>query len=249
MTPEAPQYSEMPPAPMSEVSRITGVLFEPAKTFEDIAERPRWIIPMLLIMVSVWAMLAIFTQRVGWETVVREQMERSPRTANLPADQREQGVAMGTKFAAVAGFGGTAIVIPVSYLLVSAVLLGIAAGMLSAPVKFKQVFAVVCYSHIPMILSSALAIVVVFLKGSEFNMQNPLMFNPAAAMDPLATSKFVYSLASSIDLFSFWVIYLIATGLHVAGGKKLSFGSALFAVILPWAIYVLGKSAAAGMFS
>ena len=50
-------------------------------------------------------------------------------------------------------------------------------------------------------------------------------------------------------LFVFWIIFLIATGLKAAGGRKLSFGGALFAVILPWGVYVLAKSALAGVFS
>jgi len=50
-------------------------------------------------------------------------------------------------------------------------------------------------------------------------------------------------------VFSFWMIFLIATGLKGAAGKKLSYGGALLAVILPWGVYVLCKSALAGMFS
>ena len=50
-------------------------------------------------------------------------------------------------------------------------------------------------------------------------------------------------------LFSFWTILLIAVGLKAAAGKKLTFGGALFAVVLPWAVWVLGKSALAGLFS
>jgi hypothetical protein len=93
-----------------------------------------------------------------------------------------------------------------------------------------------------------LTIVVMFLKNpDEFNIQNPLAFNPAAFLDPLQTSKFVYSLASSLDLFSFWAIGLIAIGLKAAAGKRLSFGGALFAVLLPWALFVFVKAAFAGI--
>jgi len=42
---------------------------------------------------------------------------------------------------------------------------------------------------------------------------------------------------------------LVATGLKAAGGKKLSFGGALTAVALPWAILVLGRASLAGLFS
>ncbi len=58
-------------------------------------------------------------------------------------------------------------------------------------------------------------------------------------MDPLTTSKFVYTVATWFDLFSIWIILLIATGLKAAAGKKLSFGGALFAVVLPWVIVIL----------
>jgi hypothetical protein len=68
-------------------------------------------------------------------------------------------------------------------------------------------------------------------------------------MDPNTSSKFVYSLAGSIDLFVFWTIFLLATGLKAAAGKKLSFTGALIAVLLPWAVVVLAKSALAGVFS
>src|ERR1035438_9346212 len=49
-------------------------------------------------------------------------------------------------------------------------------------------------------------------------------------------------------LFSFWIMLLLATGIKAAAGMKFAFGSALFAVLLPWGVYVLGKSALAGIF-
>src|ERR1035438_7102125 len=38
------------PAGMGEFSRIVGVFFEPKKTFADIALRPSWLIPMILLI-------------------------------------------------------------------------------------------------------------------------------------------------------------------------------------------------------
>jgi len=109
---------------------------------------------------------------------------------------------------------------------------------------------VVCYASLTGLISSILTIVVLHLKNpDEINIQNALAFNPGAFMDPNGGSKFLYSLATSLDLFSFWTILLIAVGLKAAAGKKLSFGSAVFAVVMPWAVYVLGKSALAGIFS
>ena len=250
MTPENLSASEPTPAGMSEFSRITGVFFEPGKAFEDIAARPTWLVPLLLIVVMTLAYMVAFSQHVGWERMMRQRFEASPRAAQLSAEQKEQQIAMTARFAPIGGFAGAIIGVPVTHLLESAILLGIVAGILSAPVKFKQVFAILCYSSLVTLVSVPLSIAVMFLKNpDDFNMQNPLMFNPGAFMDPLSGSKFLYSLASSLDLFSFWTIFLIATGLKAAGGRKLSFGGALIAVILPWAFYVLCKSAFTGVFS
>jgi hypothetical protein len=67
-------------------------------------------------------------------------------------------------------------------------------------------------------------------------------------MDPMTAPKFLRAVANNLDIFVIWTLLLIATGLKAAGGKRLSFGGALFAVVLPFAIYVLlrGATAAAG---
>jgi Yip1-like protein len=230
------------PPRLGEFSRIAGVFFEPAKAFEDIAARPRFVVPLVLVTLMTFGYMLAFSQRVGWERMIRQRIEQSPRAAQLSEEQKEQQIAMSARFVSIGGYVG-ALVVPSTFLLESAILLGIVAGILGAPVKFRQVFAVICYSALVALISLPLSIAVMFLKDpDDFNMQNPLLFNPGAFMDPLSSSRFLYSLASSIDLFSFWTIFLIATGLKAAGGKKLSFASALTAVIVPWGIYVLGKS-------
>lgn len=247
MTPDNSPAVEPAPAGMGEFSRITGVFFDPKKTFEDIAKRPSWIVPLVVIMIAALAVSMTMSQRIGWERIVRHGMEASSRAQQMTPEQREQGVAMGVKVASIMGYVGI-IFVPVVYVIMAAVLL-LMGAILSAGVRFKQVFAVVCYASLTTLVSSALTIVVLFLKNpDEINVQNMLAFNPGAFMDP-EKSKFAYSLATSLDLFSFWVILLMAVGLKAAAGKKLTFGSALFAVVLPWAVYVLGKSAWAGFMS
>jgi hypothetical protein len=112
------------------------------------------------------------------------------------------------------------------------------------------VFAIIWYASLPGVIMALLAIAVMFMKApDDFNLQNPLVFNPGAFMDPLTTSKFLYSVASSLDLFRLWTLVLIAIGLKAAGGKQLSMGGAATAVFLPWAIWTLGAAALAGVFS
>lgn len=242
----------MPPEPqgMGEFSRLTGVFFEPKKTFEDIARRPTFVVPLIVVILFALGFTTAVGQRITWERVVRQQTELRTQNQQISPEQREQQIQVGTKIANVVAYVGPVIGVIIYDLVIAGVLLAIAAGIMSAPIKFKQVFSVVAWSGIPGILFSVLAVVVMYLKAPEdFNIQNPLVFNPGALMDPQTSSKFLYSLATSLDLFTFWTIFLIATGLKAAAGKKLSFGGAMFTVILPWAVFVLGRAALTGLMS
>jgi hypothetical protein len=234
---------------MGEFSRLAGVFFEPSKTFADIARRPTWVVPLVLAILAGMGVTALYGQRVGWERLIRHQIEISSRGQQIPPEQREQVIATQARLAPLFGYAGTLIAIPLYCLLAAGIFTGLVAGVMSAPVQFKQVFAVVAFAGLPNVLAALLTAVVMLLRNpDDFDLQNPLMFNAGAWMDAEHSSKFLHSLATSIDLFSFWVMLLMATGLKAAAGKKLSFGGALFVVALPWAVCVLGRSALAGLF-
>lgn len=248
MTPELEIAPEPQPAGMSEAARLGGVFFEPTKTFEDIAARPSFWVPLLLVLVMALVYLYLFSQHVGWERMMRQQLESSARSAQTTPEQRELQMQMGLKFASVGGYLAILIGMPVGYLIWAAILLGIVKGILSAPVRFKQVYAVICYAGMPGLLMTILAIVVMYLKSpDDFNLANPLVFNPGAMLEKATTSKFVYSLASSIDLFRLWTLVLVGLGLKAAGGKRLSMGGAMGAVFVPWATWTLIAALLAGL--
>jgi hypothetical protein len=254
MSPESVPEVEPQPSGMGELSRLSGVFFEPKKAFEDIAARPAFWVPLILTIVAGLIFSALFGQHVGWSEAIRQQNQFNPKAAQrleqLPADQRDKGIALQVTLAPIFAYTGSVLGRPLSYLIVGAVLLGIVRGIMSAPIRFKQVFAILCYSSLPGIIQTALKAVVMFLKKPEdFNVINPLAFNPAAFMDYATSSKFAYTVASSLDVFTIWWILLIAIGLKAAGGKKLSFAGALTAVALPWAILVLIGGAIAGAFA
>ncbi len=251
MTPENVKASEPAPAGMGEFARITGVLFEPGKTFADIGNRPRWLVPLLLVIVSSIAFYWAFSQRVGWDRFLHQQLETNKtmqqRMESVPAEQREQSIATQARITGISYYIGTAVFVPVMFAITAGVLLGIT-SMMSAGLRFKQVFAICCYAAIPSVIKQILAIVVLFLKSpDQFNLTNPLAFNPGAFMDPATTSKFVYTIATALDVFAIWGLILTAIGLSVAS-KRLSFGAALTAVVIPFAVLVLFGATMANMF-
>jgi hypothetical protein len=254
MTPESAQYTDPTPAEMGTFSRIIGVFFEPAKTFEDIGRRPTWFVPLLLTILAGLAFYMAYGQHVGWARFINQQMTTNPRVqqamAQIPPDQLESRIAMQAKITGIGYYVSMFIVLPIVMLISSAVLLGMTA-MMSAGLRYKQIFAIVCFAGLPMVIKNLLSLVVVFLKNpDDFNLTNPLAFNIAAFMDPLTSSKFLYTLGAMFDLFAIWTIVLTAVGLSAAAGKKrLSFGGGLFAAATPWVVFGLLVGGMAAAFS
>ncbi len=237
---------------MGEFSRLTGVFFEPSKAFADIAERPRWLVPLLLVILATLAYYVTYGQKIGWASLVQQQMD-TPRMQQqmerLSPEQRQQQMAIQAKFIPIGYYASAVVFMPLAYLFSALILWGIASGLMSAGVRYKQIFAIVCYAALTAVVSKILAIVVIFLKDPEqFNLMNPLAFNPAAFMDPKGP-KFMYTLAMGLDVFAIWALILTAIGLKAAAKKKMSFGGALFAVCLPYVALLLLGATIAGAFS
>src|SRR5579872_6721207 len=94
------------PAGMGEFSRLAGVFFEPGKTFADIAARPSFVLPLLLMMLAGLAASYTLGQKVGWERIIRHQAESSARIQQLDPAARENSIAMQVKVAGIISIAG-----------------------------------------------------------------------------------------------------------------------------------------------
>ena len=204
---------------------------------------------MIIAAVFSTIYLNAFTQRVGWESVIRPAIERSANTQNMPAQQREQLIRTTAGIYKYVGYGSA--VLTLFYVFIVAVLLMFLFDtMMSAGIGLKRMMAIVAYGFLPLVIQTALSMLVLFLKDpEEFNLQNPLMFNVGAYLSPDAPAA-LRALGSSIDVFSLWIIILLAIGVSSAA-RKMSFGKAFAGIALPWALFVGLKTmaAAAGMYN
>jgi hypothetical protein len=234
---------------MSEAARLAGVFFSPGKAFADIARRPRWWIPVILGAILSTIYLNAFTQRVGWESVIRPAIERLPNAQTMTTQQREQAIRTGVGFYKYLGYGSA--LFTLGYVFIVAVLLMFLFDtIMSAGVGLKRMMAIVAYGFLPLVIQTALSMVVLFLKDpDEFNLQNPLMFNVGAYLSPDGPAA-LRALGSSIDLFAIWIIALLAIGVS-ATARKMSFGKALAGIAIPWMVFVGLKvmAVAAGMYN
>ena len=233
---------------MGEFARLTGVLWDPQPAFRDIGARPRWWPPLVIVMALSVVFIYSFTQHVGWDRFMRQQFENNPRTQQMDATQREQAMTQGARFAPIMGYVGSLVGLPLMALAAAGAFLLVFRTLLGADLSFRQTFAIYCYALVPLILSSVMALAVLFLKDpSEFDLQYPTPTNIGAFLDPLNTPKWLLSLGGSIDVFSLWTLALIATGLSIAS-RKISWGTSLVCVLGTWCVYVLVKVCWAAMF-
>ena len=234
------------PASKSAVERLIGVFFAPGEIFADIARSPGFVLPLVLIMILSLASSTIVTNRVGIENIVRQQMMKSPRTAELPKEQLDQAVERGAKFAGFFVYA-TPIFVPIGMLVIAGVMIMMANFVFGGTSNFKQMFATVAHASFPPgVVTIILSLVIVFLKDpADLDVQNLLAANLGILISA-ETSRFLHRLAMSMDFFSFWQIGLLATGISAAA--NLSFTKALLSVAIPWAIWILGAAGLAAAF-
>jgi hypothetical protein len=241
--------AQVEPASIGTMGRLTGVLFSPKATFADIARRPSWIAPLVLLCLVNLAIVAIFTQRVGWTSFMQKKIDESSQAQQLSPEQRQQRVEMGAKVAPYTGaiFGVLGIVVVT--LIAAGVLLGAFNAMASANLNFKAAMGITAHALMPGFIGGLLGILVLFLKDPATVDIEHLVATNLGALVPDGSAKWLTTLASSFDLFTFWIIALLAIGFSAANPKKITTGRAFGVVIALWVVVVIIRVGIAAAFS
>lgn len=229
--------------PSNPFSRIVGVLFSPSQTFADIARKPDWVVPLLLLLVVSYISVFTITGKVDFNSAYREQMEAQ----HMPADQQERAMrfasAIGKSVMYVAPFLG------IGGLVVAAALMFLGLRMVGGQLTFLQALSVTAYAWMPHVLAGIIGIVVGMTRktiGVE-ELQTLVHSNPAFLVH-MKTNPMLFNFLSSLDLFTVWVIVLLTIGLAIAG--KVSKAKSFAVVFTLWALFVLlkvGQGALAAM--
>jgi hypothetical protein len=233
---------------MNEVQRLVNLLFwAPGAAFADIVRKPRWWVPMILVIAAYLAFTSMAANRIGWEEIIRDGMARSSRTQDMSAADIDRAVQQQLKFVPIMSYAGGVVGVPIAVLVMAAAITLFFSVFMGANARFGKVFGVISYAQLPGLLMMALATVVLHIKAPEdFDMQNALPLNVGFYM-PDTVPRWLTSMLSSIDLPTFWVMALMIIGLR-AIDPKATRGKAMAAVFLPWGIWVLGKTALAAVF-
>jgi hypothetical protein len=244
----APPEAESPP--MSFPERFLGVFISPGPTFEDIARRPGFIAPLIVAIVSGLVILETMIFKIGMGRIVRQSIEQSGQAAKMSAEQLEGAVRTGATIGTVFGHVVALVAGPAMLLILAALGLGILVLIYGAPAKFKAVFSATCYANLVGVLGVLMGVALILFGDPEhFNAQNPIPSNVGFFLNPLETSKPLYSLAGSADILWIWTMVLMAMGWSRVSGGKAKTLPVFLALAGVWLIWVLGKMGLAAIFS
>lgn len=243
-----PAIAQDAPAPISPLGRLIGVFFSPKVTFEDIARRPSWILPVVVMTVLGVGVGFVMNQKVDWRDVASKRIEESPRAANLSPEQKEQQVAMSAKISPGIAYG-IGVVWPVLQAVVVGAIFLLAYNLIGgAGARFGTSLGITAHAYFPWILYSLLFILILFLKApGTVDLENPIATNVGAFL-PESTPKALMALGKSIDIFSLWTLLLVSIGFAAVNPKKLK-GKALTIAVAVWAVYTAVKMGGAWIFS
>lgn len=234
-TPSIPPES----APLSQAARVTNTFIAPSKTFTDLRRSASWWVPWLLMAVVALCFVYAMGRQIGFEQIAHNEIARNPRTVEqldkLPPEQRAKQMSFATTLTRDISYATPAVQL-IAFVVIAGVLMGIFNLAAGASIPFKAMLAIVVYGSLPSIISGILSIVSLFagIDPSGFNVRNPVATNPAYFMDP-SGNKFLYSMASALDIFVLWSIILM--GIGVACNSKVKRGTAIGLILAGYLVY------------
>jgi hypothetical protein len=252
-TPPAPPRAQADAAEptMSTPETLSGIFFEPGRTFEALRARPRFLVAALLAVVAFMAFYLTYVQRVGYDEIVGAEIAQA-RKANPDMKDEQAAQAEGIQKSVVvksirmgSPFIGFAVVFAAG---AGLYLLG--ASLMGGAMSYKQALAVWTYSTMPpLILMTVLNFVLLFVSPPEDaaeiaqGAQRGLARANVGALIDGSAHPVLATALGSLDILALYGLFLAALGLRKVG--RLKSGSAWTIVLALWGIGVVVRIAIA----
>lgn len=244
---------EPEPAPQNLFSRLIGVLFSPGETFQEIGRAPRVLIPSLLFVVLACVGGYLTMNKVGYETILRQNIEAFANKGMIPQDKVEEIIQQSsTPSAIMRGKIQSAVspgIVVIVLMLIVAGLFKIFSLMLGYENTFKQLYSVTAYSFLAIaVITTVVLLISIYLKDpSDIDIYNPIGSNLGALL-PAGTdtgSKFLVGMATYVDVFGIWRLALMAIGFAAVTRKLKTSTAAIFLSVLYFIGALLGGGVSA----
>ena len=217
--------------------RLIGVLISPRKTFAAIAGHPTWGAAMVVLILIASGFSYLAAQRTDYEDVTRGNLAQLG--VELDDEALEQSIERAEKTGPLTGLL-SGLFVPVLGLLLALVFM-VVFKLLANDLDFGSSLSVVLHSLMPMAVGILLSIPVVLSKATigyeDVRNGSYLASNPAFLLSADAPAP-LRSLLSSLDVFTIWILILLAIGYSQVGRMPLR--KAGTTVFVMWLVFWVG---------
>lgn len=240
-----PPTPPLPPAPTSLAARLLNIFAAPGEVFDEVRAAPatagNWLVPTLLSAVAgALAAVLIFSQPAIVQQLHEQQaraMDQQVKAGKMTQAQADQAIGMIDKFSGPAMlkiFGSVTAVIGSFIRLFwwALVLWLLAKFFLKADVGYLKAAEAVGLSTMISLLGGIVGLLLVVNLGKMFS--SPSL---ALAVSDFDAQKKSHLLLGAVNVFSFWFIGVLSSGLARLAGVP--FGRALFLVLGYWILQEL----------
>lgn len=231
------------------LQHVFGLWTSPGEAFASILRRPQVLAPLIALVAVQLAFTGIWMRQVDPAEFIKLQMEESGQWEKIPVDGRAEVLESQSRFFPIMAWTGAVLGAPILVLVVAALYLFVFRFFYDSQVTFKPALSIVAHAFLAVgLVTAPLTLLVLALKEDwNINPQAAIQANLSLLLgDREDVPKFLWSFTESLDLFSFWALWLLALGFGTASSRRWT--QVLPGVLAPWAIYVVCKSALAALF-
>ena len=225
---------------LNSFQRIIGMFFSPSETFEDIARKPDFLVPIILMLLIAFASSILIAPHLDFDSMMAQQTEMMKKqNPNMSDADAERAANMGKGFAKVAVYVGP-IFIFIGFLVIALVLWG-AVRLMGGQGDFLQALSTTIYAYFPrMLLGGIIGIVIIMMRGmvDPTQMASVVKTSPAFLVE-MKEQPILYALLSSLDIFVIWTCILLSIGF--AALSRLSKAKTAAIVFSLWFVTILFK--------
>lgn len=227
---------------------LVDVYFSPREAFTRIVRKPAFVLPLVAYIVLVLAFTGIWMSKVDPAEFSKMQLEESGYWERIPAEQRETIVEQSAGRMRIFGWIGPVVFVPLMLVVTAAALMFVFRFFYASEATFKQAMAITSWVFFAVgLVTTPLLLLVLQLKGDwNVDPNSAIQANLGLLLDKSEAAKPLWALATSLDVFSLWMVFLLAAGFGVASRKTT--GSAIWGVAIPWILIVLVKVGWAALF-
>ena len=214
---------------LSVFERIIGIFASPKEAFQDINNKPTWLIPFIILLVT-----ALIVQYLLLDIGVADQIAML-ETRDMPEAQMEMAKNQMQGPLKYAGFIIAPIMILLSWCIASGIHLFFTNTVFNGQTSFKKLFSVISWSGLITVISTLLRWVLVTSKGTSHGVTTSLailMPTPGLAETP----SILFRLLAHINIFTIWGLVLYSIGISQISALDIKKSATV--VIIVWLIWV-----------